>query len=127
MGVLNIAIGYKKMITETLGFLSGFRTDSNPYQMGYNPKYWESNSFEALNINLFHFTGGIKFDYKKSSFVVGLQNSFGFKNKQNEFINFSDPVAYNPDTKLALQGSLNHQMSYNYNSLGLYLGFSIEF
>ena len=125
--VLNIAIGYKKMLTETLGFLAGFRTDSNPYIIGHNEKYWELNSFEALNINLFHLTGGVKFDYRKSSFVVGLQNSFGYKSLQDEFINFSNPEAYNPTTKLALQGPRAPIMSYSYNSLGFYLGFSIEF
>ncbi len=125
--VLNIAIGYKKMLTETLGFLAGFRTDSNPYIMGHNEKYWELNSFEALNINLFHLTGGVKFDYRKSSFIVGLQNSFGYKFNQYEFINFSQPEAYNPTTKLALQGTRSKIMSYVYNSLGFYLGFSIAF
>lgn len=125
--VLNFALGYKKMIRDGLGILAGFRTDFNPYIMGYNERYWEENSFESLNINLFHFTGGVKFDYKKSSFILGLQNTYGIKNHQKEFINFSNPVAYNPNTKLALQGNRNNNMKYSYIALGFYLGFSIAF
>jgi len=125
--VLNLALGFKKMFNEKLGFLAGFRTDFNPYIMGYNPKYWESNSFEALNINLFHLTGGVKFNYRKSSFIVGIQQSVGFEGKQVEFVNFSEPESYNPETKLALQGERKNDMSYFYNSLGFYFGFSIVF
>ncbi|OYT16073.1 MAG: hypothetical protein B7C24_09685, partial [Bacteroidetes bacterium 4572_77] len=125
--VVNIALGYKKMITETLGFLAGIRTDSNPYITGHNPNYWELNSFENLNLNIFHLTGGVKFDYKKSSFVVGLQNSIGYKDKQKEFVNYTNPEAYDPNTKLALQGDRNNSMSMTYSSLGVYLGFSIVF
>jgi len=125
--ILNLALGYKKTITETLGIMAGFRTDFNPYPLSYNEKYWEQNRFEALNINLYHLTGGVKFDYKKSSFVVGLQYSIGYKNNQKEFINFSKPKSYNPDSMLALQGNRENEMNYLYSSLGFYLGFSIEF
>jgi hypothetical protein len=125
--LLNIAIGFKKMLSEKLGFLAGMRTDFNPYIMSYRDDIWGDNSFENSNTNLLHINGGIKFDYKKSSFIVGLQNSYGFKTKQKEFVNFTEPLAYNPDTKLALQGEKRNQSSYYYNSLGFYLGFSISF
>ncbi|NOR86601.1 MAG: hypothetical protein GQ527_03235, partial [Bacteroidales bacterium] len=125
--VLNIALGYKKMLSETLGFLVGLRTDFNPYIMRYNENLMETNSFEALNINLYHLTGGVKFDYKKSSFIVGLQHSFSYKSNQKQFVNFSDPVSYNPDNGLALQGERKEEMDYIYASLGIYLGFSISF
>ena len=125
--ILNIALGYKMVLNKKLGFLAGFRTDFNPYIMGYNEKYWQSNRFEAINVNLYHLTGGIKFDYKQSSFIVGLQQSVGYKFKQEEFINFYNPVNYNPETRLALQGSRGDNMTYFYNSIGFYLGFSIVF
>ncbi|RLD42945.1 MAG: hypothetical protein DRI86_10805 [Bacteroidetes bacterium] len=125
--IFNIALGYKIMLKNHLGFLVGFRTDFNPYIMGYNEKYWETNSYEALNIDLYHLTSGVKFNYKKSSFIVGLQYSLGYKANQEEFINFSNPVSYNPETELALQGERSNTMSYFYTSLGFYLGFSIAF
>lgn len=125
--ILNIALGYKKMLNKKLGFLAGFRTDFNPYIMGYNENFIETNSFTALNINLYHLTGGIKFDYKQSSFIMGLQQSVGYKVDQEEFINFSNPEIYIPESGLALQGTRNNNMTYFYNSIGLYLGFSIVF
>ena len=125
--VLNIAIGFKKMLSEKLGFLAGMRTDFNPYIMSYQQDIWGENSFENTNNNLLHINGGVKFDYKKSSFIVGLQNSYGFKTKQRGFINFAEPISYNPETRLALQGKIQNQSSYYYNSLGFYLGFSISF
>jgi len=125
--IINFAFGYKKMLSESLGFLAGFRSDFNPYQMGYRENIWGTNSFTNLNNNLFHLTGGIKFDYKKSSFIVGLQQTYGFKNHQSEFINFSEPNAYNPENGLALQGLRNNQSKNSYNALGFYLGFSVSF
>ena len=125
--IFNIALGYKKMFNEKLGFLVGVRTDFNPFIMGYNEKYWESNSFEALNIDLYHLTGGIKFNYRKSSFIVGVQQSIGYEKGQEEFINFSEPVSYDPETKLALQGKRSNDMMYFYASVGFYFGFSIAF
>lgn len=125
--ILNFAFGYKNRITETLGFLAGFRTDFNPYIMGFNEKYWEENSFENLNVNLYHITSGVNFVFRKSTFVVGLQYSTGVKRNQPEFVNFSDPMAYNEETKLALQGVRNDEMTYIYNALGVYLSFSISF
>lgn len=125
--IINFAIGYKLMLKENLGFLSGFRTDFNPYIQGYNPKFWESNSYENLNLNLYHLTGGVNFVYHKAAFVVGLQHSFGQKINQPEFINFSEPVAYNEETKLALQGSRKNNMKYSYGSLGFYFSFSVSF
>jgi hypothetical protein len=126
-GVLNIALGYKKMLSESLGILAGFRTDLNPYKIGYKTDIWGSNSYENLNNNLYHLTGGLKFDYKKSSFIVGLQYSYGFKKNQSEFVNFSEPNAYNPETGLALQGIKNNNSKYSENVLGFYLGFSVSF
>ena len=125
--VLNIALGYKIMLKNNLGFLVGFRTDFNPYIMGNNEEYWKNNSYEALNIDLYHLTSGIKFKYKKSSFIVGLQYSLGYKEDQKEFINFSHPISYDPETKMALQGKRSNNMFYLYSSLGFYLGFSIVF
>lgn len=125
--ILNFAIGYKNRITNTLGFLAGFRTDFNPYRMGFNEKYWEQNSFEDLNLNLYHFTSGVNFEFRQSTFVVGLQYSTGLKRNQAEFINFTEPVAYSEETRLALQGPKNNEMTYIYNALGFYLSFSISF
>lgn len=125
--IVNFAIGYKKMLNHSLGFLAGLRSDFNPYQMAYNTNIWGVNSYENLNNNLFHLTGGVKFDYKKSSFIVGLQHSYGFKTKQSEFVNFSEPNAFNPETGLALQGIRNNNSKNSYNALGFYLGFSISF
>ncbi|NPD44544.1 hypothetical protein [Lentimicrobium sp. S6] len=125
--IINFAVGYKLFLKENLGFLAGFRTDFNPYIQGYNPKFWESNGFENLNVDLFHLTGGVNFKYHKAAFVVGLQHSYGFKQNQTEFINFSEPVAYNQDTKLALQGSRKNNMKYSYSSLGFYFSFSVSF
>lgn len=125
--IINVAIGYKNMITETLGFLAGFRTDFNPYIMGFNEKYWEENSFENLNVNLYHITSGVNFQFHRAAFVVGLQYSTGVKRNQAEFVNYGDPVAYDPETKLALQGPRMNSMTYYYNALGVYLSFSISF
>jgi hypothetical protein len=125
--ILNLAIGYKKMLKESLGFLAGIRSDFNPYIMSYRTNIWGKNSFQNLNNNLIHITGGIKFDYKKSSFVVGLQHSYGYKGNQSEFINFSEPLAFDEETGLALQGIRQNNASHSYNALGFYLGFSISF
>lgn len=125
--IVNFAIGYKKMLTHSLGFLAGFRSDFNPYKMAYYTNIRGVNSYENLNNNLFHLTGGVKFDYKKSSFIIGLQHSYGFKSKQSEFINFAEPNAYNPETGLALQGIRHNNSKNSYNALGFYLGFSISF
>lgn len=125
--IINFAIGYKLLLKENLGFLSGFRTDFNPYIQGYNPKFWESNSYENLNLDLYHLTGGVNFVYHKAAFVVGLQHSFGYKKDQAEFINFSEPEAYNEDSRLALQGSRKNNMKYSYSSLGFYFSFSVSF
>lgn len=125
--ILNFAIGYKKMLSESLGFLAGLRSDFNPYIMSYRTDIWSANSFQNLNNNLFHLTGGIKFDYKKSSFVVGLQHSYGYKTNQSEFINFSEPLAFDEESGLALQGKRKNNAKYSYNALGFYLGFSVSF
>jgi len=125
--IINFALGYKLMLSKSLGFLVGFRTDFNPYIMAYNEKYWESSSFENLNVDLFHLTGGVHFDFKQSSFVVGLQHSYGQKNNQAEFINFSDPISYDEESQLALQGPRKNNMRYDYGSLGIYLSFSVSF
>jgi len=69
----------------------------------------------------------VNFQFRQSTFVVGLQYTNGIKRNQAEFINFSEPLAYNEETQLALQGPKNNQMSYYYNALGFYLSFSISF
>lgn len=125
--IMNFAFGYKKMLTESLGILAGFRSDINPYKIKYRTDIWGINGYENLNNNLFHITGGVKFDYKKSSFIVGLQQSYGSKNMQSELVNFSEPNAYNPETGLSLQGLRKNKSKYSYNALGFYLGFSISF
>lgn len=123
--ILNFAMGYKKMLTTTVGFLAGVRSDFNPYRISHNEKYWETNSFDNLNNNLIHLTGGVKFEFQRINFVAGLQHSYGVKKSQREFIDFSNPVSYSPETRTALQGPISNQTTYSTYSLGFYFAFTV--
>jgi hypothetical protein len=76
--------------------------------------------------NYYHFTGGSKFNYKKLSVIAGIEYILGVNKGLTEFVNFSEPEI-GADDNLALAGKKNNNMTYIYNAVGLYFGFTFGF
>jgi len=58
--VLNIAIGYRIKIAENIVFLCGFKTDINSRKGVDYKSYSDYNKLQALHLNVYHVTGGLR-------------------------------------------------------------------
>ncbi len=125
--VTNVAIGYKYIHSDKIELIGGFRTDFT-YAKDIDYKSLSDYShIKNIPLNVYHFSGGGKFNYKSTSFILGLQYSFGYGKDREQFINTTKPVEYDPATGMALQGPINDNMIIWYNSFGVVLGLSIRF
>ncbi|MBC8487063.1 MAG: outer membrane protein transport protein [Bacteroidetes bacterium] len=125
--VTNVAIGYKYIHSDKIELLGGFRTDFT-YAKDIDYKSLSDYSFiKDIPLNVYHFSGGGKFNYKSTSFILGLQFAFGHSKGNEQFINTTEPVEYDPATGLALQGAISDDMIIRYYSIGVVLGISIGF
>ena len=124
--IINFAYGMQINTSEKFEILFGFRTNFNPYSVSNEGKFKDLNEFTNPTADLYHFTGGSKFNYKKLSVIAGLEYVTGKQNGISEFVNFAEPTV-NPEATLTLAGKNNNNMTYKYNTLGLYFGFTFGF
>lgn len=125
--VLNTAIGYRWIPKEKLMLLAGFRTDFN-YRKGVDyGALIESRTLNGFHLDRYHLTGGLTVKIFRQELMAGLQYSFGYERDQEQFINLSDPVEYNPGNYTALQGVKNDNMTTLLNSFSIYFGATINF
>jgi hypothetical protein len=125
--VINIAIGYRQKIAENLLFLAGFKTDLN-YRKGVDYQSFAGyNKMKALEINVFHVTGGLRLNIRGHELITGLNYGFGYEQGRTQFINLAEPVEYNPEEGKALQGTRQNNMNVIHNSISLYFGANFSF
>ncbi len=125
--VLNAAVGYRSQLRENLMLMTGFRTDFN-YRLN-KEKGLANQSFQTLSLNLdvYHFTGGLALRVLGQDLIAGLQYSFGYQKNMTQLINLTDPVEYNYDEQAALQGSRQDIMRGMVNTLSFYFGATFNF
>jgi len=125
--VLNIAIGYRKNIAENLVFLCGFMTDINSRKGVDYKSYSDYNKLEALDLNVYHVSAGLRVNIKGHELVTGLNYGFGYEKGRTQFLNLSDPVEFNQEEGKALQGTRQNNMTIMHNSISLYFGANLRF
>lgn len=125
--VTNVAIGYRWIVKKNLMVLGGVRTDFS-YRKGvnYHP-YLEKRTIKGFNIDRYHLTGGLTLNVFGQELMAGVQYSVGYQKDEEQFINLSDPVEYNPENFTALQGVKENNMDILLNSFSLYFGATINF
>ncbi len=114
--IVNYAVGYKKILNDNFDLILGFRTDFNAYNVSSTGEFKNIKEIQNIHNSLYHFTLGSNFKYKRSKFILGFQYSYGKKDNTTE-----NKSMYN------IVGINNKNMIYTINSLGLFLGFSINF
>lgn len=125
--ILNAAIGYQWTLQQDLMLLAGFRTDFN-YRKNFDYfPYAQNKTIRGLDVDVFHITGGLKWNIKKQNLMTGLQYTVGREKNQNQYKNLSDPVEYNTVEKAPLVGTRQNNMSIFSNSLSLYFGATFNF
>jgi hypothetical protein len=125
--VYNVALGYSWTLSEKLLLKAGFRTDFN-YQK--NLDYGEFSEYERLqkiNLDIYYLTCGLSWNFFGQDIITGIQYSVGRSANQKQIVNLSDPVEYNFTEQKPLQGDRLDNMTSLYNSIILYLGFSLNF
>lgn len=124
--LVNLAFGIQHLFSEKFELLAGFRTNLSPYNTSNDDQFQYLNEVIATPVDLYHLTGGAKFNYKKLSIIAGLEYSMGRSKEISEFVNFAEP-AVRPGEKLVLAGDNNNNMKYVYNLLSIYFGVSFGF
>jgi len=119
--IINYAIGYKRLLRENLDLILGFRTDFNAYEVSNTGGFDNINEIQNVHNDLYHFTIGSNFTYKSSQFILGVQYSYGEKNNNSEYNNCSYADIYK------YVGINNKNMIYTIKSLGLFIGYSLNF
>ena len=124
--IVNFAVGWQYRTSDKLEILMGFRTDFDPYSVSNEGEFENMNEYKNVTANLYHFSGGAKFNYKQLSVIAGIEYSTGKKDGLEEFVNFAEPAVSSANT-LALTGEKNNNMTYTYNSIGFHFGFTLGF
>jgi len=124
--IMNFALGCQFNTSEKFEILLGFRTNFDPYYIPNADKNTIIQEFKNPSADLYHITGGSKFTYKKLSVIAGLEYITGKQKGLKEFVNFAEPQVITNDY-FTLAGETNNNMTYIYNAVGLYFGFTFGF
>lgn len=125
--ICNVAVGYSWTLNDKLLLKAGFRTDFN-YQK--NLDYQDFSEYSKVlksNLDLYYLTCGLSWQIFGQDIITGFQYSIGRSGNQKQIVNLSDPVEYNATEQKPLQGTRLNNMTSVYNSIILYLGFSLNF
>ncbi len=74
----------------------------------------------------YHFTIGPVYRIKRLTFVTGLQYTFGNTKDFNPFVNFANPVEFNPETRQSLEGVREGQASASIKEIAIFFGVSVN-
>jgi hypothetical protein len=107
--------------------LTGFKTDLNARKGADYQSYGDYNKMQALEINLYYVSAGLRLNIRGNELITGLNYGFGHEQGRTQLINLSDPVEYNQKENKALQGTRQHNMKVIYNSISLYFGANLSF
>lgn len=125
--ICNFAVGYSWTLNDKLLLKAGFRTDFN-YQKNLDYQELSENSRVLKNnLDLYYLTCGLSWQIFGQDIITGFQYSVGRSGNIKQIVNLSDPVEYNVTEQKPLQGTRLNNMTSVYNSIILYLGFSLNF
>ena len=82
---------------------------------------------KTATYNIYHYSAGLNFNFKKNTFIAGGEFSFGYTDNQAQVANFNDPVEYNPDTGVALQGPQQNNSYLRYYGVSIYISATLNF
>lgn len=125
--VFNAAIGYSTKLKKDLFLMAGFRTDFNYVKDMDLGDFGNYKTVQNLNLDLYHLSCGLLWNILGQEIITGLQYSFGNNRNQQQLVNLSDPVEYNTEENLPLQGTRKNNMSSSINSIIVYIGASFNF
>lgn len=125
--LINLAIGYSWDLKENLVFLNAFRTDFSSVNNLDLGDYEGYNYMKTTSYNIYHYSAGLQFTIKNNQFIAGGDFGFGYKKNQQQITNFSDPVEFNPENRLSLQGPLENNMNAYYFGFSIYIGATLNF
>lgn len=117
--ITNLAIGYKRILSKNFDIVMGAKTDFNAYLVSNEGVFEGINEMDKVHNNLYHITIGSNFNVKKASFVLGFENSFGQLNNTESLmrVNGFNIIPMDKEGK----------MDYFTYSIGMFLGFTLDF
>jgi hypothetical protein len=125
--IFNVALGYSWTLNQKLMLKAGFRTDFNYHKNLDYGQFSENTKIQKPNLDLYYLTCGLSWEFFGQDIITGIQYCVGRSANQKQIVNLSDPVEYNFTEQKPLQGTRLDNMTSLYNSVILYLGFSLNF
>ena len=125
--VLNVAVGYRWEVSSNFLLLGGFKTDFN-HQKNINKEELQgTNQFKSLELDVYHFTSGARFNIKQHVIFTGFRFAFGSEKDLPFLINIAEPEEYSLTEEAALQGTRLNRMDARYVGMSLYFGAIFNF
>ena len=125
--VFNAGVAFKQHVRSDLMISGGFRTDFKYADPESEPGFLEYNKRSSYAINVYHFNFGLGYKFKRGSFILGMQYSYGQEKNQKQVVNLIDPVEYISEEIMPLSGPVNNQVLVRYLDVTVYLGFQFNF
>ena len=117
--IINFAVGYKHILSDNFDLILGAKTDFNAYSVSNEGEFENINEIDEVPTNLYYFTLGSNFNYKRASFIFGVETSYGYVKDAESLMKINGFDEY-----LVIK---NNTMDYMIISLGIFLGFTINF
>lgn len=124
--VTNFAIGFKQYVSPHLIVYGGFRTDFTTSDTDNGGFVSNRFSISRIQLDKYHFTLGLVWEYKRYKVVTGLQYTFGSNNDILQMVNYSDPVEYDAKTDQSLEGIRQNNVEARLNEIALFFGLTVD-
>ena len=119
----NWAIGFKKYISPKLDLLIGLRTDfTNKQNESESQLNYDNYNLGSIHYDKYHVTVGPIIKIKKFNLITGIQYSHGGQKNMRQLVNFSNPIEYNPNLDVSLQGIREDNATLKLSEIALFFG-----
>ena len=102
----------------------------NAARLGYGlclTKFTGSGGKYSANDANAEYVGWLRNLFKKSKVTAGFEFSYGYKNDEQQIVNFNDAVEFNPETGDALLGPVDNNAYLRYYGINLYISATLNF
>ncbi len=125
--IMNVSVGYRKFINESLTLLGGLRTDFDYLKkVDFSGTGNEYNNFIKFHWDVFHITAGARFNFLRHRLVIGAQYSYGNEQNSKQLADFAPQIEIN-NTEVSLENLTESRVNFKYHSVALFFGFIFNF
>lgn len=125
-GIANFALGLEYKSSAKRSWLFGFKTNFDPHKNFDYGVYNDLNTVHYVASDYYYGSVGTNFSFLNFDILFGLQYALSRQRNNLQFVNFSEPVQYNPAGPYVLRGVPKENMRFYGDQIAIFVSVTLK-